>query len=570
MSDIVMTDTELYDAKVNWFKEHDYVEVEPLAFYRDLYPIGSFQAKGDYSRKCGNGILLYRNEGKFKHRYIFDDLEEIKNWIGKEDIFIRGGSFIGKRVKNENASMIYALTFDLDGQGMNELEMVMQFMRNGTNIPMATYVVLSGHGLHLYYLLDKPIRATQDTIRQLNKLKEGMTKLIWNRYTSTIEKPQYQYCLQGFRMVGSASKMGANYPVRAYKTGKRMTIEKLVSWIPRLKDWDEYRINLTERSTVSLVKAKEIWPDWYERKIVKQEDNKWHINRALYDWWLKKIKDGATYGHRYFCIMCLAIYAIKCNISEAELKRDAYSLLDKMNELSKKGDPSSQFTKMDIEAALQGYKEHFKTWGRDKMALISAIPMPANKRNYRNQKDHLGRIRVLQEFDYPNGSWRNMDGRPKGRKNSDYPKAEIVKQWCLDHPNGKKIDCHRDTGLSRMTINKWWNISTEELKRQQIINKIEFIRNKTIQLNETPEVLYPNTSEEITEMRKNPDTVLELNRLGISFEQLENQHEIYVEDSVTFQKLIEKEFGDDWIDALNLYLDYKMESKSVQNMCDNL
>ena len=56
MSDIVMTDTELYDAKVNWFKEHDYVEVEPLAFYRDLYPIGSFQAKGDYSRKCGNGF----------------------------------------------------------------------------------------------------------------------------------------------------------------------------------------------------------------------------------------------------------------------------------------------------------------------------------------------------------------------------------------------------------------------------------------------------------------------------------------------------------------------------------
>ena len=101
----------------------------------------------------------------------------------------------------------------------------------------------------------------------------------------------------------------------------------------------------------------------------------------------------------------------------------------------------------------------------------------------------------------------------------------------------------------------------EELKRQKIINKIEFIRNKTIQLNETPEVLYPNTSEEIAKMRKNPDTVLELNRLGISFEQLENQHEIYVEDSVTFQELIEKEFGDDWIDALNLYLDYKMERK---------
>mgnify|MGYP004447503145 CR=1 FL=1 len=557
-----LTEKQLYKAKVQWFKDQEYEEVEPFTFYRELYPKGSFQEVGDYSKKCGNGMLLYEDKGgKFKHRYIFDDLEEIKNWIGKRNVFIRGGSFIGSRVKNINASMIYALTFDLDGQGMNELEMVMQFMRKGTNIPMATYVVLSGHGLHLYYFLDKPIRATQETIRQLNKLKEGMTKLIWNRYTSTIEKPQYQYCLQGFRMVGSASKMGSNYPVRAYKTGERTTIEELVSWIPSLKDWDEYRINLVERSTVPLEKAKKIWPDWYERKILRKEDNKWHINRALYDWWLNKIKEGATYGHRYFCIMCLAIYAIKCDISEEELKKDAYSLLDTMNELSKDDDPSSYFTKEDIAAALQGYKEHFKTWGRDKMSLISAIPMPVNKRNYRSQKEHLGRIRALQEFDYPNGSWRNIEGRPKGRKNKSYPKANIIKKWQLSNPSGKKIDCHRDTGLSRMTINKWWNISIMELNRQQIINKIDFIRNKAMQLEDMPEVLYPNTPEEIAEMRKDPDTVLELNRLGISFEQLETQHEISIEDTVTFQELMEKEFGDDWIDALNLYFDCKRERK---------
>ena len=266
--------------------------------------------------------------------------------------------------------------------------------------------------------------------------------------------------------------------------------------------------------------------------------------------------------------MCLAIFAIKCDISEDELRKDAYSLIPILDALSKDNNESSRFTKEDVDAALHGYRNEFKMWGRDKITLISAIPLPVNKRNYRTQEEHMKVISAIRDIVKPN--WREGNGRPKGRKNSDYPKAEIVKQWCLDHPSGKKIDCHRDTGLSRMTINKWWNISTEELKRQQIINKIEFIRNKTIQLNETPEVLYPNTSEEITEMRKNPDTVLEINRLGISFEQLENQHEIYVEDSVTFQKLIEKEFGDDWIDALNLYLDYKMESKSVQNMCDNL
>ena len=64
-----------------------------------------------------------------------------------------------------------------------------------------------------------------------------------------------------------------------------------------------------------------------------------------------------------------------------------------------------------------------------------------------------------------------------------------------------------------MTINKWWNISTEELKRQQIINKIEFIRNKTIQLNETLK-FYIQYFRRDCKMRRNPDIVLELNRLG--------------------------------------------------------
>ena len=51
--------------------------------------------------------------------------------------------------------MIHALVFDLDGQEIKELRMVMQFMRKGTNIPKATFVVLSGHGLHLYYVLEQ-------------------------------------------------------------------------------------------------------------------------------------------------------------------------------------------------------------------------------------------------------------------------------------------------------------------------------------------------------------------------------------------------------------------------------
>ena len=41
-----------------------------------------------------------------------------------------------------------------------------------------------------------------------------------------------------------------------------------------------------------------------------------------------------------------------------------------------------------------------------------------------------------------------IEGRPS--------KEEQIKVWRLANPNGKKIDCHRETGITRPTIDKWW------------------------------------------------------------------------------------------------------------------
>ena len=35
-------------------------------------------------------------------------------------------------------------------------------------------------------------------------------------------------------------------------------------------------------------------------------------------------------------------------------------------------------------------------------------------------------------------------------------KSKIVEEWKQQHPDGKKIDCERETGLSRHTVLKWW------------------------------------------------------------------------------------------------------------------
>lgn len=35
-------------------------------------------------------------------------------------------------------------------------------------------------------------------------------------------------------------------------------------------------------------------------------------------------------------------------------------------------------------------------------------------------------------------------------------KSKIVEEWQRQHPDGKKADCIRETGLSKPTVYKWW------------------------------------------------------------------------------------------------------------------
>ena len=163
-------------------------------------------------------------------------------------------------------------------------------------------------------------------------------------------------------------------------------------------------------------------------------------------WWLHRIEDEIKVGHRFYGIMTLAIYAKKCGIEEDELRRDAFGLLQPYDRMSE--EEINRFTNDDVVCALEMFNEDYVTFPRDDIAKISGMSMPVNKRNWRKQEDHLRRARAVQEIDYPNGSWKNQQGRPKAEN--------VVTEWRQQHPEGRKIDCHRDTGLDPKTIRKWW------------------------------------------------------------------------------------------------------------------
>lgn len=428
--------SELYMEKNLILKQYA-AEVSPMDFYRDMFPVGSFEEEGHLEQQRANGILCSIQDGVGKHSLIFDELKEIENHLEDDFVVISPIAYFGRRRTANNASMLYGLCFDLDNVGKDELRWILDRLDN-PHFPRATYIANSGGGIHLYYLLKKPIPLYKSIHNRLNSLKHDMTDLIWNKYTSRTKEKQYQGIFQGFRAVGSKTKTSSD-KIAVFKTGDKVDFDFFNRYVA-----PEFRIyNIEYESVLTLDQAKEKYPEWYRKRIIEGKPaGRWYIKRDLYDWWLRKIKtdEKLSVGHRYFCVAVLAAYAVKCGINEDELRRDAYSLLEFMNTLQ------DDFTADDIESALNFYQESFITFPRYEVEKLSGLDVPPNKRNGRKQSKHLQGARAIRDIN--NENWREGNGRK--------PKKSVVEAWQQEHPSGTKAQCVKDTGLSKPTVYRWW------------------------------------------------------------------------------------------------------------------
>lgn len=443
------------------FLENRYDEVEAMDFYRDIFPIGSFEKKGVFEEGKYNGIAVSIASGnkRVKRFTVTDDLDTIEELIEGDDFCLMSPiSYIGKNRKSDNARHLYALAIDVDGITdpdrmrffLHQCEEGHEMLWGVWGLPKPTYLVSSGTGIHIYYVFKEPIALFPSAVKPLEDLKRRITWQAWTQGASALhDNVQYESLFQGFRMVGSITKVGTR--VRAFKVGEKVDVAYLNKFVPESYQIDD---TLSYKSDLSLKKAKELYPDWYERRVVKKEPKgTWKNNRALFDWWYRTAGEGWLEGHRYWCIMALASYAVKCGIEYEELEEKAFSLLPVMNKNVKE-----PFTEDDVIHALEAYNASYITYPIDTISERTAIKIEKNKRNGRSQKEHLKRARAVQEIDYPNGEWRKENGR-KAKK------AEVY-IWRQEHKNGTKAECRRDTGMSWDTVRKWWDYrpTPEELK----------------------------------------------------------------------------------------------------------
>lgn len=441
---IPMPDKQLYVEKNTHLSTY-YEEVTPMEFYRDIFSVGSFERKGRYEDQKPNGIVIDIDEENRVKRYtVTDELEQLRDLQGHGFSVLSPIGYSGKRRTAENARFLYALTIDLDSVKMENLQDLLHQMENEF-IPQATYIVNSGNGVHIYYVFETPIPMHRHVQAAMKKLKYELIRKVWNRYTSSEKEPQMQGIMQGFRMVGSQSKLGKKYLVKAFKTGPKITVEYLNGFVS-----EEFRVTDLKYhpSKISLNQAKSKYPEWYEKRILqKQVKGRWEVKRDLYDWWLRRISNEITVGHRYFGIMTLAIYAKKCNIDEEELEQDAFSLLEKYDAISK--DKKNRFTRDDVINALEMFNESYVTFPRSDIAKLTGLEIKENKRNNRKQEIHLKIARSTRDIIHEN--WREGNGRPKGSGT----KEQMVKGYVKDHPEANVTEIAKALGISRPTVYKY-------------------------------------------------------------------------------------------------------------------
>lgn len=476
---------------------------DPDTFYHAMFPDGTLQKKGNDSDGKPNVIVL-EDTGKeiergvdpkgnklvkrIMHRYTLHDgleeLEELRKLSIEQNtfMFLAPVSYYGKSRSSRNARYLHAIMIDLDYVGERELDNLLHQMERGA-IPYANYLVSSGTGLHVVYLLEHPVPLMTRYVTGLQVLKRELTDRVWNANTSASDpdKKQTQGIFQGFRMVGSATKLNGDignpkikqpYVAECFSHDATppATIPYLLSFVPKLlgkKDMDGLAAlrELTQeaRKKTPIARAKELWPEWYERRVVNDEPRGgWTYGRAGYDRVLSVIRDQASVDHRYWCIFYLAVMANKCGVSYDELEDDAYGLLDRFDALSV--EPSNRFTANDVAAALEAFeggsaagraRRYTQGFCERKAAVSYGEKMghgsnPPDKRLPKDLSLEKARMaRDLNQKAHGTNWWDNgnRDGAPT--------KAVQVWKTAAENPGLSMSALARVAGVSRPTVYKW-------------------------------------------------------------------------------------------------------------------
>lgn len=385
------------------------------------------------------------------YQRVDDSLRQIGMCFGQQSCLMAPADYYGRKPLQETIGRLYAIAIDVDDMRPEKLEETIKYDFFGFK---PTYIVQSGTGMHFYYILDYPLPMLYSYRPKIRHLKMALAKYFVNADVSySHTKPDPQEWDKQFRVVGSKSKVSGRF-VNAYKVGDIWKIEDLVHLVnkgrpnEKIGEFESWELKGKSGMTRAewLAKTAEIKKEREEKYGTK----KMSIGgRGFYDSWTERILDDESLGSRFHRTCILYSDAAFCGIPFSEVDDFATKTLYHYYNQPQvaKGNP---FLMSDIKSASKFYNsaERYKSFSLNTIEDMTGIRLPRAKRNGNSRAVHCAMMRATKEIKKKMGLI-DSDGRPTAE--------QTVRDFLQDHPDAKKVEVIRETGLSKPTVYKWYD-----------------------------------------------------------------------------------------------------------------
>ena len=453
----------------------------------------------------GEGAGTYRE-------YELDDLVDYQST--RNDVYVPPCSFINGYCSNATCRKIYALVIDIDQVKPHAIEKVIKNGVLGSKIPMPTLITNSGSGLHFYYVLRQPVPYFRKNRPMLQDVYRGLFVAVKKNLAG---KADWHSLIQPFRLPGSLTKL--DQEATGFSSGSKWDIKKLAVRVGatfdgamvQLEELSQEEYNKRQRERLIGEKCPLCGEDLVKRtrsdgkifvgcmgypkcrymrtlegeliKPSKTRKPRKRINGKFYDVCLRNVWERTEQGRRYLSMVGLAIVAYKTGVSRKKLEEDLNELVEHFNEIGAK------FKQSEVNKALKAYnpkaittrstvlEDYFGWEFRRKGEWIEE----ERKKHYEKEQERVHKLRPdikkkLIDLEAINENEEIINkkkyalywARKKRDRNQEEcgtrwndnsgrkTKQELVLKWREEHPDGRKVDCIKETGISKATVYKWW------------------------------------------------------------------------------------------------------------------
>ena len=347
----------------------------------------------------------------------------------RNDTLLGGCTYFNNWISKKSAKDIHTFIIDYDNAYSGVLLKALQEdwkSANGEPFAKPTYIVNSGTGLHLYFVLNEPVPNYHSMTENIDKVYRA---LAIQQSRRVYAHKQVQWFGQDFRIAGGQNKY--DWENTVFRVGEKWDIDDLAKNVGESVHFIRYGEKRTSKPI-------------QKRTHHKGKRQGWRTNRAFYEYSLKTCKDKTKEGNRYTSLCALSIIAWKCNVPKEELERDLLELLPIYN----KG-ATRQIKEKEVYSALKMWNdkamltqkeslEHWQGWDYNPKIKrrVKPLKQEAHLRLARNQ------LAMMKEMGLAS------QGRPSAE--------QTVRVYREEHPTAKKSEVIKATGLSKPTVYKYW------------------------------------------------------------------------------------------------------------------